>query len=68
MTGAARYTGDTSKPGLLHAALAVSPHAHARMLSIDTSAARSIPGVRADIIGEDFPVLIGICEFQTHRF
>nr|WP_285855154.1 xanthine dehydrogenase family protein molybdopterin-binding subunit [Paenibacillus cellulositrophicus] len=59
VTGAARYTGDTSKPGLLHAALAVSPHAHARMLSIDTSAARSIPGVRAVITGEDFPVLTG---------
>ncbi|MGN7356846.1 xanthine dehydrogenase family protein molybdopterin-binding subunit [Paenibacillus sp. SAF-054] len=59
VTGAARYTGDTMRPGLLHAALAVSPHAHARILSIDTSVARNIPGVRAVVTGKDFPVLTG---------
>lgn len=47
VTGRTRYTGDLDFSGLLHARLVLSPYAHARILSIDSSAARAIPGVVA---------------------
>ena len=47
MTGAARYTVDVRMRGLLHARRIVSDVAHARILSIDTSRAAKLPGVRA---------------------
>ncbi|MDP1535921.1 MAG: molybdopterin-dependent oxidoreductase [Burkholderiales bacterium] len=53
VTGAAQYVADIHMPGMLHAAVLRSPHPHARILSIDTSAARSMPGVKAVITGED---------------
>src|SRR5262245_18940973 len=43
--GIGTYTDDVRLPGLLHAALLRSPHAHARIVSIDTAAAKAIPGV-----------------------
>src|SRR5206468_1836751 len=43
--------------GLLHAKLLRSPHAHARIVSIDTSRARALPGVRAVITAADIPQL-----------
>lgn len=46
-TGAATYTVDVSFPGMLHAKVLRSPHAHARVVSIDVSAAESMPGVHA---------------------
>src|SRR5579859_5019125 len=46
-TGRAKYTSDTNKPGLLFGALLTSPHAHAKVTSIDVSAAKSLPGVTA---------------------
>lgn len=46
-SGSAKYSYDINRPGLLVAKLLVSPHAHARVKSIDTSAAESLPGVRA---------------------
>jgi hypothetical protein len=45
LTGQARYTADLRLPGLLHARLTLSPHASARIVSIDTTAAKAIPGV-----------------------
>ncbi len=60
VTGRARYVGDIQFPGLLHAALVTSPHAHAGIVSIDTSAARNAPGVLAVVTGEDFPWNLGI--------
>jgi CO/xanthine dehydrogenase Mo-binding subunit len=59
VTGTARYVDDISRPGLLHAKIAVSPHAHAKIKSIDSSEAWKIPGVRAVITGEYFPILTG---------
>ncbi|OPA77782.1 aldehyde oxidase [Paenibacillus selenitireducens] len=59
VTGTAKYVDDISSPGLLHAKIAVSPHAHAKIKSIDLSEAWKIPGVRAVITGEYFPVLTG---------
>lgn len=47
VTGRAVYAADVHLPGMLHAAVLHSPHAHARILSIDTSAAEALPGVRA---------------------
>jgi carbon-monoxide dehydrogenase large subunit len=53
VTGAATYAADFTREGMLHAAFLVSPHAHARIVSIDTTAARAIPGVRAVLTGKD---------------
>jgi xanthine dehydrogenase YagR molybdenum-binding subunit len=47
VTGKARYTSDVQLAGMLHAKRLVSPHAHARIKSVDTSEAEKIPGVRA---------------------
>ena len=47
------YIGDVTAPGLLHAAFARSPHAHARILSIDVAAARRAPGIAAVLTGHD---------------
>jgi xanthine dehydrogenase large subunit len=56
VTGAARYTDDLPAPaGLLHGVLATSPHAHARILSRDATAARAMPGVRAVLFAADIP-------------
>ncbi|MFC7879976.1 molybdopterin-dependent oxidoreductase [Isoptericola sp. NPDC057391] len=58
VTGQVRYTLDVDPeayPGLLHLKLARSPHAHARILSIDTADALAVPGVRAVLTHEDAP-------------
>ena len=47
ITGQGRYVDDNGEAGLLHAAFLRSPHAHAEIRSIDTSVARSVPGVVA---------------------
>jgi CO/xanthine dehydrogenase Mo-binding subunit len=56
--GEARYTGDLRFPGLLHAAVLRSPHAHARVRQIDLSRALEAPGVRAAIGPGDAHVLV----------
>jgi aerobic carbon-monoxide dehydrogenase large subunit len=45
VTGRGRYVADVALPGLLHVAVARSPHAHARIVSVDAAAARRRPGV-----------------------
>ncbi|MGA7993008.1 MAG: xanthine dehydrogenase family protein molybdopterin-binding subunit [Thermoanaerobaculia bacterium] len=45
VTGRAAYTHDARKPGMLHASVVRSPHAHATIVSIDVSQAERIPGV-----------------------
>ncbi|MBI5014516.1 MAG: 4-hydroxybenzoyl-CoA reductase subunit alpha [Deltaproteobacteria bacterium] len=57
VTGAAKYTGDLTFPNLLHGKILTSPHAHARILSIDTSEAERLPGVKAVITHKDVPTL-----------
>jgi xanthine dehydrogenase YagR molybdenum-binding subunit len=47
VTGAAKYTADVRLPGMLFARMVTSPHPHARVISIDTSAAAAHPQVRA---------------------
>lgn len=46
VTGAARYSYDVNRPGMLYAAVLRCPHAHARIVSIDVSPAEAMPGVR----------------------
>ena len=46
VTGRTRYAGDLPIGGLLHARLVLSPYAHARIVSIDTAEAKTMPGVR----------------------
>ncbi len=52
--GAGRYTDDIAVPGQVYAMFLRSPHAHARILRIDTSAARARPGVLAVLTGADY--------------
>jgi aerobic carbon-monoxide dehydrogenase large subunit len=53
LTGGGRYVDDVKLPGMLHAAFVRSPLAHARVLSVDVSAARALPGVAAAFTGAD---------------
>jgi putative selenate reductase molybdopterin-binding subunit len=53
--GAARYTFDTAMEGLLHIKLKRSPHPHAKIISIDKTAALAVPGVHAVLTYEDAP-------------
>ena len=57
VTGKAQFGADLTLPGMLFGKVVRSPHAHARILSIDTSAAESMLGVKAVITGSDFPDL-----------
>ncbi len=52
-SGRARYADDIRLPGMLHAALMTSPHAHARIVGYRLDAARAIPGVKAILVGAD---------------
>ena len=55
VTGRARYGADISAPGMLHAAVVRSPHAHARIIRIDASKALALDGVKAVITRADLP-------------
>ncbi|MEL6907418.1 MAG: hypothetical protein AAFP22_18570, partial [Planctomycetota bacterium] len=59
-TGEAVYTDDIQLPGMLHAKTLRSPHAHARIVSIDASRALAHPGVHAVITGADLPIRYGV--------
>src|SRR5262249_50866709 len=54
LSGRGRYTDDFVLPRLAHACVLRSPHAHARIRSIDVRAAQQIPGVLAVLTGEDW--------------
>jgi carbon-monoxide dehydrogenase large subunit len=53
LTGAGRYTDDVNLPGQAHLAILRSPHAHARIMSLDVAAARAAPGVLLVLTGDD---------------
>jgi CO/xanthine dehydrogenase Mo-binding subunit len=57
VTGRANYGADIAMPGMLHGAVLRSPHAHARILAIDTRKAEKLPGVKAVITAKDLPEL-----------
>jgi CO/xanthine dehydrogenase Mo-binding subunit len=54
LTGRTEFIDNLTLPGMLHCAILRSPHAHARVRSIDTTAAEQAPGVVAVVTGEDF--------------
>ena len=56
VTGRANYGADLSLPGMLFGVVVRSPHAHARIKNIDTSAALRVPGVKAVVTGRDVPL------------
>jgi carbon-monoxide dehydrogenase large subunit len=68
LTGGGTYTDDIDLPGQVHLAILRSPHAHARILSIDVEAARAAPGVLLVLTGHDaaadglglFPVMVEV--------
>jgi len=60
VTGAARFVHDLSLPGMLHGATVKSPHAAARIVRIEAERARSLPGVRAVLVGEELPYHLGL--------
>ena len=53
LRGQGRYLDDIKLPGMLHAAVLGSPHAHAKIISIDTSKAEALPGVVRVVTGKD---------------
>ncbi|MBX6426241.1 MAG: xanthine dehydrogenase family protein molybdopterin-binding subunit [Variibacter sp.] len=69
ITGRGHYTDDISRPGQAYACFLRSPHAHARIRSIDTSAAANLPGVLAVLTGAELQAdKIGnlICGWMIH--
>jgi CO/xanthine dehydrogenase Mo-binding subunit len=57
VTGATVYSVDVIKPGMLTGRVVRSPYAHAEIVNIDTSAAESLPGVKAVVTYEDAPAI-----------
>ena len=55
LTGQSSFVDDMTRPGMLHALIIRSPHGHARIRSIDSSAAAALPGVAAVVTAEDVP-------------
>lgn len=53
--GRARYTADLKRPGMLYGRVLRSPHAHARIIGVDTTAAARLPGVHAVLTHHDVP-------------
>jgi carbon-monoxide dehydrogenase large subunit len=53
VTGKGCYVDDLQLPGMLHMAFLRSPYPHAKILSVDTSAAKTMPGVVAVVTGDD---------------
>jgi len=63
VTGRAKYGADYSFPGMLHGKVLRSPHAHARIKSINFAKALKLPGVKAVVLGKDLPELESKIEF-----
>ena len=72
VTGRAAYAADTNMPGMIWGKVLRSPHAHARIKSIDASKAEALPGVHAVITSKDIvdfpiakgPVMLGIQDMR----
>jgi len=75
LTGRGRYVADIALPGLLHAVLLRSPHAHARIARVDSTRARAHPGV-VDVVtfadlgsaGRAMPMVPPHAELRGHNF
>src|SRR5215475_16009425 len=55
VTGKSKYAEDFRADGMLFAKLLLSPHPHARVTRLDTSAAMAVPGVKAIVTADDLP-------------
>ena len=71
VTGRAQYSADYTMPGMIWGKILRSPHAHARIRSIDTSKAEALPGVKAIVTAKDMvafpvdkPVALGIQDMR----
>ncbi len=60
VTGETRFADDYTMPGALHMKLVRSTVPHARLLSVDASAALAVKGVRCVLTGKDFPIAYGL--------
>jgi CO/xanthine dehydrogenase Mo-binding subunit len=60
VTGQATYTADLEFPGMLYAKCLYSPYARAEIVSIDVSEAKALIGVKAILVGDDIPYLVGL--------
>ncbi|MDP2957145.1 MAG: xanthine dehydrogenase family protein molybdopterin-binding subunit [Longimicrobiales bacterium] len=67
-TGRAVYTDDIQLPGMLHGKILRSPHPHARILSVDTSAAEALEGVHGVVAGRDMPTTFGIIPWTPDEY
>ncbi|MEX2562990.1 MAG: xanthine dehydrogenase family protein molybdopterin-binding subunit [Nitriliruptoraceae bacterium] len=65
VTGRAQFGADVHWPGMLVGKVLRSPHPHARIISIDTSAAKALAGVHDVITGADLPDIASIPEFNA---
>jgi CO/xanthine dehydrogenase Mo-binding subunit len=63
VSGRSVFTDDVRLPGMLHGKILRSPHARARILSIDTSKAEALPGVKVVVTGRDVPDMM----FSEHQ-
>jgi 2-furoyl-CoA dehydrogenase large subunit len=73
VVGKGRYAADIQLPGMLHVAIVASPHAHARILSIDAAEALAMPGVHAVLTGRELadmtePMLPGVDAPEVKRY
>jgi nicotinate dehydrogenase large molybdopterin subunit len=55
VSGALKYAGDMTMPGMLHVQVLRSPHPHAKIISIDTAEAEAMPGVEGVVTAKDVP-------------
>ncbi len=60
VTGSARYAFDAEVPGMLYAKVLHSPYARAKIVSVDCSKAKALPGVKAVLTGDDSDLLVGL--------
>ena len=67
-TGRGQYSADLRFPDALVGRILRSPHAHARIVSIDVSAAEAMPGVRAVITGEESDVPFGVLPLARYEY
>lgn len=67
VTGAARYVEDMRPPGMLFGAAVRSPHHHARLLAIDASDARALPGVACVLTAADIPGENGLGDYSQEE-
>ncbi len=78
VTGRAKYASDFSLPGMLHLKILRSPYPHARIVSIDTSKALALPGVKASADrtriwrryprwNPSYPILTDVARFSWRR-